>query len=696
MTDKAPPKKTFKDLRKRAEAFLNTVFSEHPDGNQMGDVRDFVHELQVHQVELELQNEELRRAREEAEESRNKYQDLYDFDPVGYFILDEEERIREGNLAGAALLDTAREDLIRIPFTRFILPEDQDIFYFHKKEVLKSQAPQTCELRLRKKDPQAPEPAYVLLKSVPVEGTSGRSVKLRLSVTDITERKRAEEVLRESEERFHRLFEDDLTGNFLCTPEGKILLCNPAFAAIFGFSSCDEAVGTSMLELYIDPRERDSLLEALKEQGKLGRYEAWRKRRDGEPIHVVENLVGDFNDRGELYEVKGYIFDDTKRKRAEEALKESEASLARAQSIAHLANWEMDVRTEEVRGSDELYRMFNLEAGFALGAYVEKFHPDDRAYVVDSINAALHEGRPYSIDYRIIPLADETRHVHAEGEVIHDDNGLPIKFFGTVQDITERKRLEEELRRSRDELEVRVRERTAELEWRNRELQDFAFIASHDLQEPLRKIRTFGGLIIDDSGDILREQSRDYLGRMQKAAERMQELLRSLLDYSRVTRMAEPFVETDLNKSVEVALSNLEILIGDKKGEVEVEKLPSLEADRNQMIQIFQNLIGNALKFHGSSSPPRIKIFARPVEGAEEVEAYRIFVEDNGVGFDEKYLDRIFVPFQRLHGRIEYEGVGMGLAICKKVLERHGGTITAKSAPGKGSTFIIDLPVKQK
>jgi signal transduction histidine kinase len=127
-----------------------------------------------------------------------------------------------------------------------------------------------------------------------------------------------------------------------------------------------------------------------------------------------------------------------------------------------------------------------------------------------------------------------------------------------------------------------------------------------------------------------------------------------------------------------------------------VEKLPSLEADRNQMIQIFQNLIGNALKFHGSSSPPRIKIFARPVEGAEEVEAYRIFVEDNGVGFDEKYLDRIFVPFQRLHGRIEYEGVGMGLAICKKVLERHGGTITAKSAPGKGSTFIIDLPVKQK
>ena len=235
------------------------------------------------------------------------------------------------------------------------------------------------------------------------------------------------------------------------------------------------------------------------------------------------------------------------------------------------------------------------------------------------------------------------------------------------------------MRRSRDELEVRVRERTAELEWRNRELQDFAFVATHDLQEPLRKIRTFGGLIIDDSGDILSEQSRDYLGRMQKAAERMQELLRSLLDYSRVTTRAKPFVETDLNKSVEVALSNLEILIGDKKGEVEVEKLPSLEADRNQMIQLFQNLIGNALKFHGNSRPPRIKIFARPIEGAEVVEAYRIFV-----------------PFQRLHGRREYEGVGIGLAICKKVLERHGGTITAKSAPGKGSTFIIDLSVKRK
>jgi chemotaxis family two-component system sensor kinase Cph1 len=322
------------------------------------------------------------------------------------------------------------------------------------------------------------------------------------------------------------------------------------------------------------------------------------------------------------------------------------------------------------------------------------YPPDQHVYFSCLEQIALNEGEG-SCELRLQGGNGRLVHVKLQAATKHNGQDL-IHWRLALVDITERKRLEEELRRSRDELELRVKERTAELERSNRALQDFAFIASHDLQEPLRKIRTFGGLIVADSGEALTEKSRDFLGRMQRAAERMQELLRSLLDYSRVATHGEPFKETDLNRSVEAALSNLEVLIQDKKGEVEVEALPSLEADPNQMIRLFQNLIANALKFNGTNRSPFIKISAGSVKGTGGAEAYRIFVEDNGIGFNEKYLDKVFAPFERLHGRSEYEGVGMGLAICRKIVERHGGEITAQSELGKGSTFIVTLPAKHQ
>jgi light-regulated signal transduction histidine kinase (bacteriophytochrome) len=264
----------------------------------------------------------------------------------------------------------------------------------------------------------------------------------------------------------------------------------------------------------------------------------------------------------------------------------------------------------------------------------------------------------------------------------------------SAADMTQRNKMEEELRRSRNGLELRVRERTAELELRNKELQDFAFVASHDLQEPLRKVRTFCDMLAARCGVSVDEASRDYLMRMQTTAARMQDLLNSLLAYSRVTAKAEPMMETDLAKCVEAALSNLEILIREKNPCVEVGDLPTVRADRVQMIQLFQNLIGNGMKFQSKGKTPHVKIYGR--SGGEN-EAYEICVEDNGIGFDEKYLDKIFLPFQRLHGTSsDYGGVGMGLAICKKIVGLHGGKITARSEPGKGSTFIVTLPSERK
>lgn len=238
-----------------------------------------------------------------------------------------------------------------------------------------------------------------------------------------------------------------------------------------------------------------------------------------------------------------------------------------------------------------------------------------------------------------------------------------------------------------------LQESYAALERSNRELQEFAFVASHDLQEPLRKIQSFGERLKTKYEDSLGDEGKDYLERMTGAAKRMQGLIQALLSYSRVTTKAEPFSSVDLNRIAQEVLADLETTMEATGGRVKVSDLPTLEADPNQMRQLFQNLLSNALKFHGEEKP-LIKISGQRMR-QPQVSHYMILVEDNGIGFDEKYLDRIFNPFQRLHGRGTYEGTGIGLAICRKIAERHGGNITARSTPGKGSTFIITLPAEQ-
>ena len=321
--------------------------------------------------------------------------------------------------------------------------------------------------------------------------------------------------------------------------------------------------------------------------------------------------------------------------------------------------------------------------------------------------------------------------ISLSGSIVRNKQGEPEGIVCVGRDLTERKQAEAALQKAKDELETRVLERTLELsqanerlefelaaracaeerlttyaarlECSNRELQDFAYVASHGLQEPLRKIQTFGDRLAARYGQLLDEPGRDYLERMQNAARRMQTLINDLLTYSRVTTRAQPFQAVDLGQVARGVVSDLEVLIEEVGGRVEVGELPTIEADPTQMRQLLQNLIGNALKFHRPDEPPVVKLCAARLNGrnggrvgdAPSADVCQILVEDNGIGFDEKYLDRIFQVFQRLHSRGEYEGTGIGLATSRKIVERHGGEITAKSMPGQGSTFIVTLPLRQ-
>jgi light-regulated signal transduction histidine kinase (bacteriophytochrome) len=297
-------------------------------------------------------------------------------------------------------------------------------------------------------------------------------------------------------------------------------------------------------------------------------------------------------------------------------------------------------------------------------------------------------------------------------------------IIGSAVDITDQKKFEEELQHASNLLKEKVQERTSELEasnkslrdeiterkhiekvlkdytekleMTNKELKDFAFIASHDMREPLRKISQFGDLISSKFAPLLDEKGQDYFQRMIDAANRMQELLDDLLQYSRVSQYDILFKTVDLNKIIDQVSADYDLAIQDKKATLQVDELLDIKADPTQIYQLFQNLIDNALKF-GNEKPVEINIHGELIPANDEnaeVE-YAIFVEDNGPGFDKKHNEEIFAPFKRLYGRGKYTGTGMGLALCRKIVERHNGKITVESEPGEGTTFKIVLPLRQ-
>jgi len=255
-------------------------------------------------------------------------------------------------------------------------------------------------------------------------------------------------------------------------------------------------------------------------------------------------------------------------------------------------------------------------------------------------------------------------------------------FSVVLRDITGRK-----------EHEAALAMHARELARSNRELAAFAAIASHDLQEPLRKIRTFGDRLRSEAAEDLSGRSKEYLLRMQSAATRMSDLIADLLAYARVTSRSDPFARIDLTQIAREEAEGLDVRLQETGGSIRVEALPMIDADRAQMRQLFHNLLGNALKFHREGVPPEVVITGSLSE--EDGGVAEIQVQDNGIGFEEKHRDRIFELFGRLHGRDDYEGTGMGLAICKKIVERHGGTISPRSIPGVGTTMIVRIPLRQ-
>ena len=354
-------------------------------------------------------------------------------------------------------------------------------------------------------------------------------------------------------------------------------------------------------------------------------------------------------------------------------------------------------------------RLFGRELDKLTGAFlINRVTWDERSTIRELLNKLrLQTDDPPTrlrLESQLVRGENEPFHAVLKVANLSWEQGQKQVLLWCISDVTGLKQAQAALEAANQQLEQRVDERTLQLsqanqrllnyavmlEQKNRDLQDFASIASHDLKEPLRKIKFFGDLLAETGKNRLAPEEVDYLQRMASAADRMEDMLVSLLEYSRLAAEENSYEPVDLDQLVEEALNLLEVRLLDSRGRVQKHPLPQIEGNPAQLQRLMQNIIANALKFHHPERAPQVEIW-----GEVEDNRARIYIRDNGIGFDEKFKERIFQPFNQLHGRGAFEGSGMGLAICRKITEHHGGQIDVQSRPGEGSTFTIELPVTQ-
>lgn len=677
-------------LRKHAEARLGPQ-AEHLSDMSPEELRDLVHELQTSQIELEMQNEELRRAQEELLESRDDEATRRAHEHLSLAL--------QGAGAGTWDWDIQKEELVWSPelydlfgidatevgasfeaWERVLHPDDLTAARTRIDRALRDGTSLSSEYRIVRGNGQV---RWITALGHGTYDRGGCPVRMTGICIDITQRKRAEDALQESESRFQDLFEEDLTGNFLCTRDGRIVLCNAAFANIFGFASADAAAGTSMLELYPDPGERDSIVATLRAQRKLAYYQTWRKRRDGTLIHVAENLVGHFDDQGELYEIQGYVFDDTERKRAEEALRQ-QAQLLHLSYDAIIV-WRKDGGIEHWnRGAEQLYGFTEREvAGRSTHKLLKTIHPAPWV----EIEAAMRKHGYWEGELRHRAKDGHEVTVSARHQLVLGTDGIE-RVLETNRDITDRKRAEEALAAAKTAAEAA-----------NEAKSRFLANISHELRTPMNAILGMIDVALPKATD---PTVLDCLETAKESADLLLALLNGLLDSAKIESGKLELEEApfSLRRMLEQIASVLSVRANEKglrfSYHVRDETPDAVIGDQMRLQQVLMNMGGNAVKFTARGN---VQVVVRnlPDESAARLE---FAVRDTGIGISPAAQERLFQPFGQADVSMarRFGGTGLGLSISKSLVEMMGGTLWVESEEGKGSTFYftVRLPLAKE
>jgi PAS domain S-box-containing protein len=544
----------------------------------------------------------------------------------------------------------------------------------------------------------------ILLNPKPFFNGSGNVIGGVNMLIDITERKNIDEKNR----HFTAIVQSSDDAIISKTLDGIVTSWNTSAERIFGYTS-QEMIGTPIIRII--PRDRldeePKILDRLKKGERIDHFETKRITKDGRLLDISLSISPVKNNKGVIIGASKIARDITVQKIAEQRMRESEEMvrvseerLRLAVEIAEMGMWDLDLTTGLITTSVEHRKILGYPktVQWSQVLLLQTLHPADRPLVEMAFQNALQTGK-IAYDARIIRNDNKERWIRVNGTTIYDKKLQPVRLLGTVLDITEQKK-------AKDELENMVLARTSELvttnsalEKSNHELEQFAYIASHDLQEPLRKIQTFADMVKEHLDD--KEQAERYFNKIYVSAKRMSTLINDVLNYSRLTKTGEQFVKTDLNKILKDVLSDYELLIEQKQAVITHSDLPIIKGIPLQLHQLFANLISNSLKF--SEINPLITITAQ-VASPEEIHKHirlneektyiKLTFTDNGIGFEQQHADQIFIIFQRLNNQRFYSGTGIGLALCKKIVDHHDGIITAKSEPGEGATFTILLPVE--
>ncbi|MEZ0539089.1 sensor histidine kinase [Fibrella arboris] len=371
-----------------------------------------------------------------------------------------------------------------------------------------------------------------------------------------------------------------------------------------------------------------------------------------------------------------------------------EAQLSQAQRMAGMASWEWYFGGTEIQWSPEMYRFWGYqpnEVSVDLDSVAKSTHVDDLPILETAVQRLL-QGDDVEMEYRRYDKLGREIYIYTNGQIIRNEAGEPIGVFGIDMDITKRKQQEQHLL----DLNRQLAEKNKKLEQIVAEANAFTYVASHDLQEPIRKIQSFNQLILDKEAGRLSAQGQEFFRRSIGAAERMQQLIRDLITYAQINSAERRIESVQLAGLIDKVCADLQETIATKQAIIRINSLPTLSLMRFGFEQVIDNLISNALKYHRPNTVPEIAISYQRITAPNVPDQHELTIADQGIGFDPIYNERIFQLFQRLHRHHQYTGTGIGLAICYRVMQQHGGTIKAIGKPGEGATFMLRWPVNME
>lgn len=634
-----------------------------------GDIAFALHDIGLKEARRRAEQALAQQARA-LRESEERFRIVLENLPAGLFAHDTEGRILLVNEAACRNTGYSRSELLTMSVADIdptsVTREDR-IRLWHTLETGKFTTFEATHVR---KD-GSQYPAEVHLTAITI---GGEPVMLALA-TDITARKRTEEALREVEKRFRRIVELSPIGVGIVDSTGALIDCNVALAEIVGYSR-EELLELSFAD-FTHPEDLEREWQLIHQMWEDQRNEYWmEKRYFHKEGHTVWVAVAASLFKGDTEaSAFGFAFvqDITKRKRAEEALRESERhkELILNATQEMVAYYDTDLRVIWANRTAAESVGKTTEDLVGLHCY-EIWHQRTEPCV----NCPILSARDEKVPYRGEQETPDGRYWFLRGYPVLDEEREVVALVEFGQDITERKQAEE-----------KIKHYAAELERSNRDLEHFAYVVSHDLQEPARMVKSYLDLLEQSYHGELDEEARELIAYAMDGAERMQAMIRALLDLSRVETRGVDFAPVDCNLLVKNALDDLALTIEENNAQVTHDPLPTVMADQAQLTQVFQNLVANAIKFRREDETPRVHISAQ-----QEDDRWIFSVEDNGIGVDPNQKERIFQIFQRLHTQEEYPGVGIGLALCRRIVERHGGRIWVESEPGQGSTFYFTLP----